>query len=127
MDQLLNEDLKFCIGDSIIHDQALVSAYHSLWWLIVFTFQQTFNIDLLTRYMLGSIYSSKHLYPKNGKFIQASMALENSSLGGQNSTSKALSKYWVYIKLNYSPIWWGIGGQVLFMLSDFFFKISMMI
>ena len=30
MDQLLNEDLRFCIGDSIIHDQALVSVYHSL-------------------------------------------------------------------------------------------------
>ena len=30
IDQLLNEDLRLCIGDSIIHGQALGSAYHSL-------------------------------------------------------------------------------------------------
>ena len=33
----------------------------------------------------------------------------------------------IYIKLNYGLVWWGIGGQVLFMLSDLFFKINMMI
>ena len=65
------------------------------------------SVDLLHSWFNLDMLEDIVLYSKNSKFIQASMELENSSLGGQISTSKALSKYWVYIKLNSGLFWWG--------------------